>query len=104
MPHIISVRPDGPLRPDLSNLVSTVRCLQRHDEDAQRALRRGMAAAARLLERFFGILKGWKFPTPIVLTPTHDAGLGLEVWDPQVGGLQPYAAATLCGCYARRSP
>jgi len=47
------------------------------------------AAAARLLERFFHILKGWQFPTPIMLTPPYDAGLGAEVWDPQVGGLQP---------------
>jgi len=43
------------------------------------------AAAARLLERFFFILKDWAFPTPIMLTPPYDAGLGLEVWDPQVG-------------------
>ena len=48
------------------------------------------AAAARLLERFFHILKGWQFPTPIMLTPPYDAGLGAEVWDPQVGGLHPW--------------
>ena len=54
------------------------------------------AAAARLLERFFGILKDWKFPTPIALTPTHDAGLGLEVWDPQVGRLQPGLQPVAC--------
>ena len=40
LPHVIMVKPD------LSDLVSTVRCLQRHDAAALRALHRGTAVAA----------------------------------------------------------
>ena len=36
------------VKPDLSDLVSTVRCLQRHDAAALRALHRGTAVASDL--------------------------------------------------------
>ena len=40
------------------------------------------AAPSLLLERFFYILKDWDGPTPLMLGPPYDAGLGLECWDP----------------------
>ena len=43
LPHVL------PIQPDLSDLVPTVRCLQRHDGAALRALREGMRAASQLL-------------------------------------------------------
>ena len=43
LPHVIRIKPD------LSDLIPTVRCLQRHDAAALRTLRVGMAAAADLL-------------------------------------------------------
>lgn len=46
------------VKPDLSDLVPTIRCLQRHDEDALRALRRGMAAADELLS-YDNVLAYW---------------------------------------------
>lgn len=50
------------------------------------------AATSVLLERFFFILKDWRWPTPIMLTPPTDAGLTdadgrvYEVWDPHGRG------------------
>ena len=44
------------------------------------------AAPSLLLERFFFILRDWKWPTPILLTPQYDAGLSFETWDPSFGG------------------
>jgi poly(A) polymerase len=50
------------------------------------------AATSLLLERFFFILKDWRWPTPIMLTPVTDAGLAdadnrlYEVWDPRGRG------------------
>ena len=52
LPHVIMVKPD------LSDLVPTVRCLQRHDAAALRALRRGMAAATDLLS-YENVLAYW---------------------------------------------
>ena len=43
LPHVIRVKPD------LSDLIPTIRCLQRHDAATLRALHRGMAAAKSLL-------------------------------------------------------
>ncbi len=57
------------------------------------------AAAARLLERFFSILKDWKWPTPIMLTPPYDAGLGLEVWDPAYGNNRYHTMPILTPAY-----
>ena len=62
------------------------------------------AAASLLLERFFFILRDWKWPTPLMLTPQYDAGLGLESWDPSVGGnryhVRPSAAPAALPCRA----
>ena len=40
------------------------------------------AAPSLLLERFFYILRDWKWPTPMQIAPQYDAGLGFEIWDP----------------------
>ena len=52
LPHVIMVKPD------LSDLVSTVRCLQRHDAAALRALHRGTVVAADLLS-YESVLGYW---------------------------------------------
>ena len=52
LPHVIMVKPD------LSDLVSTVRCLQRHDAAALRALHRGTAVASDLLS-YESVLGYW---------------------------------------------
>ena len=52
LPHVIRIRPD------LSDLVPTLRCLQQHDAAALRALTRGMAAAATLLS-YENVLAYW---------------------------------------------
>ena len=57
------------------------------------------AAASKLLERFFGILKNWNWPTPVMLTPPYDAGLGLEVWDPQFGNNRFHVMPILTPAY-----
>ncbi|KDO20493.1 hypothetical protein SPRG_14011 [Saprolegnia parasitica CBS 223.65] len=44
------------------------------------------AAPSTLLLRFFMILTNWKWPLAIQLCKTHDAHLGLEVWNANVGG------------------
>ncbi|OQS01727.1 Poly(A) polymerase [Achlya hypogyna] len=44
------------------------------------------AAPSTLLLRFFMILTNWKWPLAIQLCKTHDAKLGLEVWNANVGG------------------
>ena len=43
LPHVI------PISADLSDLIPTIHCLQRHDAAAMRTLQRGMAAAAGIL-------------------------------------------------------
>eukprot|EP00962_Isochrysis_galbana_P027924 scaffold8788_cov108-Isochrysis_galbana.AAC.7 len=56
------------------------------------------AATSVLLERFFFILKDWRWPTPIMLTPVIDAGLTdadgrpYEVWDPRDDPQYPRSA------------
>lgn len=40
------------------------------------------AAPSTLLLRFFMVLSNWKWPAAIQLCKTHDANLGLEVWNP----------------------
>ena len=57
------------------------------------------AAPALLLERFFFILRDWKWPTPILLTPQYDAGLGFETWDPSIRGNQFHAMPILTPAY-----
>ena len=87
------------------------------------------AAPSLLLERFFFILRDWKWPTvsragsattaaqaalpsseaapqrmrfreqPIMLTPPYDAGLGLEVWDPQNGNNRFHSMPILTPAY-----
>ncbi|KAL1504417.1 hypothetical protein AB1Y20_010823 [Prymnesium parvum] len=57
------------------------------------------AAPSLLLERFFFILRDWKWPTPIMLTPAYDAGYGLECWDPQVGGNRFHVMPILTPAY-----
>ncbi len=52
LPHVIVVRPD------LSDLVPTIRCLQRNNAHALRALRRGMANASALLS-YENVLAYW---------------------------------------------
>ncbi|DBA03160.1 TPA: hypothetical protein N0F65_003880 [Lagenidium giganteum] len=43
------------------------------------------AAPSTLLLRFFMVLSNWKWPLAIQLCKTHDAKLGLEVWNANVG-------------------
>ena len=57
------------------------------------------AAPALLLERFFFILRDWKWPTPILLTPQYDAGLGLESWDPSYGANRFHTMPILTPAY-----
>jgi len=57
------------------------------------------AAPALLLERFFFILRDWKWPTPILLTPQYDAGLGFETWDPQFGNNRFHTMPILTPAY-----
>lgn len=57
------------------------------------------AAPSLLLERFFFILRDWKWPTPIMLTPQYDAGLGLDSWDPTVGGNRFHVMPILTPAY-----
>ena len=57
------------------------------------------AAASVLLERFFYVLRDWKWPTPILLTPISDAGLGFEPWDPSFGGNRFHVMPILTPAY-----
>ena len=57
------------------------------------------AAPALLLERFFYILRDWKWPTPILLTAQYDAGLGFETWDPSFGGNRFHVMPILTPAY-----
>ena len=57
------------------------------------------AAPALLLERFFFILRDWKWPTPILLTPQYDAGLGFESWEPSVGNNRFHTMPILTPAY-----
>ncbi|EGZ28664.1 hypothetical protein PHYSODRAFT_474162 [Phytophthora sojae] len=43
------------------------------------------AAPSTLLLRFFMVLNNWKWPLAIQLCKTHDANLGLEVWNANAG-------------------
>ncbi|CAI5704985.1 hypothetical protein KXD40_001731 [Peronospora effusa] len=43
------------------------------------------AAPSTLLLRFFMVLNNWKWPLAIQLCKTHDAKLGLEVWNANAG-------------------
>lgn len=38
---------------------------------------------ASLLRKFFLVFKTWRWPNPVLLTKPHDAGYGLQVWNPQ---------------------
>lgn len=57
------------------------------------------ASASVLLERFFYVLRDWKWPTPILLTPISDAGLGFEPWDPSFGGNRFHVMPILTPAY-----
>jgi len=57
------------------------------------------AAPSLLLERFFFILRDWKWPTPIEITTQYDAGLGFETWDPSVGGNRFHVMPILTPAY-----
>lgn len=46
------------------------------------------AAPAALLRKFFLVFKTWRWPQPLLLTKTHDAGYGLQVWSPQQSARQ----------------
>ena len=57
------------------------------------------AAPVLLLERFFHILTDWKWPTPILLTPQYDAGLGFETWDNSYGSNRFHVMPILTPAY-----
>jgi poly(A) polymerase len=57
------------------------------------------ASASVLLERFFYVLRDWKWPTPILLTPISDAGLGFDPWDPSFGGNRFHVMPILTPAY-----
>ena len=40
------------------------------------------ASASKILLKWFGIMKGWQWPTPLVLAHKEEAPLSLREWDP----------------------
>lgn len=41
------------------------------------------AAPSTLLQKFFTVWDIWKWPSPVLLAPIVDEGLGLKIWDPR---------------------
>ena len=41
------------------------------------------AAPSTLLQKFFTVWDIWKWPSPVLLCPIVDEGLGLKIWDPR---------------------
>uniref|UniRef100_A0A7S2T512 Poly(A) polymerase n=1 Tax=Chloropicon primus TaxID=1764295 RepID=A0A7S2T512_9CHLO len=41
------------------------------------------AAPSTLLQKFFTVWDMWKWPSPVLLAPIVDEGLGLKIWDPR---------------------
>ena len=41
------------------------------------------AAPSVLLQKFFQVWDMWKWPSPVLLAPIVDEGLGLRIWDPR---------------------
>ena len=41
------------------------------------------AAPSTLIQKFFTVWNIWKWPSPVLLAPIVDEGLGLKIWDPR---------------------
>mmetsp|Transcript_13500 Transcript_13500/g.29905 ORF Transcript_13500/g.29905 Transcript_13500/m.29905 type:complete len:859 (+) Transcript_13500:44-2620(+) len=57
------------------------------------------ACPASLLRRFFLVFKTWRWPSPVMLTKPHDAGLGLTVWSQHQGASQRQVAPIITPAY-----